>query len=303
MRISGAVPVLIAVLAAALYGQAPRRTFKVATWNIRSGMGTRGFETRTWDDETLNCTDRGRPLNAWGVGLPQQELERLKADPLIVAVALQEAWNCGSPPQVNSVLGFKTATREEEGTALLARYGFAAAPLYERLDARNNQWVIGGRVCLDRGCSTAVPMFSTHFYSENPGAIALQAGRLLWTLHEQPLPHLFMGDLNAFKIDQWNPRVPCTAGDAPDRLNVIAQIEHAGYTDVWKATQGGEGWTGMASRRGCGSPAGNLYKRIDYVFGKGLQPVGVTRFARSAPGADSASDHVGLIAEFEWPHR
>jgi endonuclease/exonuclease/phosphatase family metal-dependent hydrolase len=80
---------------------------------------------------------------------------------------------------------------------------------------------------------------------------------------------------------------------------VINLIEQAGYTDAWKATQRGEGWTGMASRHGCGVPEGNLYKRIDYVYTIGARVLSTARFARAAAGADSPSDHAGLIAEIE----
>ena len=75
--IPGVFALFAAVLLAAGCSQPPAaganrdgssRTFKVATWNIRSGMGVRGFATRNWDDETLNCSDPSRPVNAWGVG-------------------------------------------------------------------------------------------------------------------------------------------------------------------------------------------------------------------------------------------
>jgi hypothetical protein len=161
--------------------------FKVATWNIRSGMGIRGFTTTSWSHETTNCTDQSKPVNAWAVGL----------------------------------------------------------------------------------------------------------------LRAQRRPHLFMGDLNTYRVDQWNPSVPCTNPDSGGRMAVINQIEQAGYTDAWKATQRGEGWTGMASRRGCGVPEGNLYKRIDYVYTLGARVLSTTRFGRAAPGTDSPSDHAGLVAEIE----
>src|SRR5205814_892059 len=80
----------------AAQSEAPVR-FKVATWNIRSGMGIRGFTTTSWSSDTLNCTDRSQLLNAWGIGLPQQELEQIRDDASIVAFATQEAWNCGNP--------------------------------------------------------------------------------------------------------------------------------------------------------------------------------------------------------------
>ena len=76
-------------------------------------------------------------------------------------------------------------------------------------------------------------------------------------------------------------------------------IEQAGYTDAWKSTQSGERWTGMANRHGCGVPDGNLYKRIDHVYTIGARVLSTERFGRAAPGADSPSDHVGLIAEIE----
>jgi endonuclease/exonuclease/phosphatase family metal-dependent hydrolase len=202
---------------------------------------------------------------------------------------------------VNSVLGFKTSTREQEGVALLARYGFSGEPVYQRLDAAHNRWMVGGRVCLDAGCSATVPVFSTHFGGSSDDDFPAQAQRVVETLRPEPQPHLFMGDLNIFRIDKWNPEVPCTAKDSAGRVAAIEAIEKAGYSDAWKATQPGEGWSGMASRKGCGSPAGSLYKRIDYVFSKGLQPRAVTRFAQVPPGADAPSDHAGLVAEFAWP--
>lgn len=273
------------------------RTFKVATWNIRSGMGIRGFSTTSWSHETINCTDRSKPINAWGMGLPQAELEKIKADPAIVALALQEAWNCGGPQNVNGVVGFKTASRELNGTALLARYGFSGPVKYEKIDDKANQWLIGGDVCLDPGCTATLPMFSVHFGDTTDDLIPNQAQRVIDILEAQGAPRLFMGDLNVFKVDTWNPKVKCTGDDSPPRVRTISMIEGAGYTDAWKATQSSEGWTGMASRPGCGSPNGNLFKRIDYVYSSGLQTLSTTRFARGEPGGDSPSDHAGLIAE------
>jgi endonuclease/exonuclease/phosphatase family metal-dependent hydrolase len=271
--------------------------FRVATWNIRSGMGIRGFTTRHWSHDTLNCSDRSKPMNAWGVGLPQQILRQLRDDPTLVALAVQEAWNCGAPVRINEVLGFKLATREQEGVALLARHGLKGAPVYRRIDDRHNRWVIGGTVCLDAACSAAVPMFSTHWGSPADDDFPRQAQATVAALRDQPQPHLVMGDLNVFRIDQWNPRTRCTQPDSTGRTNALAVMEGAGYVDAWKATQSGEGWTGMTSRPGCGRPDGSLYKRIDYVFTRGLRAVRVTRFARPEPGADAPSDHVGLMAE------
>ena len=268
--------------------------FKVATWNVRSGMGIAGFTTTAWDSNTTNCTDPSKPMNAWGVGLPQAELARIRSDASIVALAIQEAWACATPSNVNSVVGFKETTREQNGTALLARYGFSGEPTYILLSSkgREEDWLIGGRVCLNASCSESVPIFSTHWSS-----LLESARRTVEVLRGQPTPHLFMGDLNVYKVDMWNPSVPCTGSDDPSRVQALGVIEAAAYIDAWKTTQSSEGWTGMATRKGCGIPNGNLFKRIDYVFSTGLRAVSTTRFARAAPGADSPSDHVGLIAE------
>jgi endonuclease/exonuclease/phosphatase family metal-dependent hydrolase len=125
--------------------------------------------------------------------------------------------------------------------------------------------------------------------------------RMISIVDAEPTPRLLMGDFNLYKIDQWNPRVPCTAADSVGRVSAIGAIARAGFTDTWKALNSGEGWTGMASRKGCGSPNGSLYKRIDYIYTKGLKATAIARFAQPSPGADAPSDHAGLIAQFEWP--
>ena len=277
-------------------------TFKVATWNIRSGMGVSGFRTTGWRDDTLNCTDPTQPLNAWGVGLPQKELQRLRADESIVALAVQEAWNCAWPEKVNEVLGFRSASRQEQGVALLARFGTVGPMAYYRIDAAHDRWVIGGDVCLDAACSSSIPIFSTHWGGSRVEDYTAQAAATVAALRGYTQPHVLMGDLNISQPNQWNPRVRCGSRDIPGHVQALERLSAAGYVDSWPATQVGEGWTGMASRRGCGSPGGNLFKRIDYVFAKGIDAVGTTRFGRVPPGADSPSDHVGLIAEMALPH-
>jgi hypothetical protein len=305
---SGAIPIASAILVLAC-GSSPTQperanasnvdvgqtgTFKVATWNIRSGMGIAGFTTTNWTSNTINCTDRSQPLNAWGMGLPQAELGKIRDDRSIVAFAVQEAWNCGNPTNINSVLGFKDITGERNGTALAARYGFAAAPIY--VNVGGDDWIIGGAVCLDPACSASVPMFSTH-WTPPSGAFGAVAQRTIDVLSSQPVPHLLLGDLNVYRINTWNPEVPCTGPDLPPRIEAIERMEAAGYADAWKTTQASEGWTGMATRNGCGVPNGNLFKRIDYVYTRNLRAIATTRLARAAPGADAPSDHVMLVVE------
>lgn len=276
-------------------------TFKVATWNIRSGMGISGFRTTQWRDDTLNCSDPSQPMNAWGIGLPQRELQRLSADASIVALALQEAWNCASPEKVKEALGFETASRQQQGVALLTRFGTVGPMAYHRIDAAHDRWVIGGDVCLDAACSSSLPMFSTHWGGSTVEDYASQAAATVAVLRRYPEPHLLMGDLNIDQRNQWNPGVRCGGREVPGHARALARLSAAGYIDSWAVTQAGEGWTGMASRRGCGNPAGNLFKRIDYVFTMGIDAVGTARFGRMAPGADSPSDHVGVIAEIAAP--
>lgn len=277
-------------------GAAPVQRFKVATWNIRSGMGINGFATTNWSSGTLNCTDRSKPLNAWGMGLPQQVLEAIRDDQSIVAFAVQEAWNCGNPGSINAVLGFKAMSEERNGTALAARYGFATPPTYTKITG--NDSLVGGAVCLDAGCSSSVPVFAAHWSGGNDSFDGA-AQRTIEILAGQPGPHVLLGDLNVYRIDPWNPEVPCTGPDVSGRVQAIMRLEGAGYVDAWKRTQGSEGWTGMATRNGCGEPNGNLFKRIDYVYAKGLTPLSTARVGRAAPGADAPSDHVAVVAELE----
>lgn len=274
--------------------------FKVATWNVRSGMGIQGFATRHWSHDTLNCTDDTKPMNAWGIGLPQRELRRIAEDTSIVVLAVQEAWNCGRPENLNSVLGFKTATRERNGVGLIARYGLDGPAIEQRIGGGGyDSWLVGGRVCLDASCSATLPVFSTHWGAKQDDEWPKQAQNVVAFMNAQPRPHLFLGDLNVFRIDRWNPTAPCTADDSPGRSGAIDIVEKAGFVDAWKATRDGEGWTGMTSRPGCGAPEGNLYKRIDYVYVRELKVLSTTHFARPEPGGDAPSDHIGLIAELE----
>jgi hypothetical protein len=252
-------------------------------------MGIRGFSTTGWSSDTTNCAQ-----NAWGQGLPQAELMRIRNDVTIIAFAVQESWACGNPSGVNGVLGFKEISREQNGTALAARYGFASPPTYTKITAED--WIVGGNVCLNAACSASLPVFSAHWSApgDNFGPVAQTT---LDLLANQPHPHVLMGDLNVYRVDQWNPSVPCTGPDVAGRVDAIQRMEAAGYVDAWKATQSSEGWTGMATRAGCGTPSGNLFKRIDYVYSKGLRPLSTTRIGRAEPGGDAPSDHVVLIAE------
>jgi len=280
-------------------------TFKIATWNIRSGMGISAFSGAAFDHTTLNCTDPAKPMNAWGVKFPQKFLvSEVKNDPAIVAFWTQEAWNCGNPKNLNAVLGFKSIADEAGGVTIAARYGIKGEWMKQRLgDPKHQRWLVGANVCLDAKCRTTLPMFSTHWGGTTSEDFVVQARAALEYLKPQPVPHVFGGDLNIFRIDKWNPERPCTLPDDEGRTAALELIREAGYTDAWASVNRGEGLTGMTSRKKCGQPEGGLYKRIDYLFSKGLTVVSAKRFAQPAPGADAPSDHVGLVVEYAKPKR
>jgi hypothetical protein len=107
--------------------------FKVAYWNVKSGKGAIALpgHVSTFVD-TSNCTDATKPKNAWGIALVQQQLiATINADPTIVALGLGEAWTtvCGSPENIRTALGWAARTGENNGVAIVARYGFAGPPV------------------------------------------------------------------------------------------------------------------------------------------------------------------------------
>ena len=109
-------------------------------------------------------------------------------------------------------------------------------------------------------------------------------------------PHVLIGDLNV-----WEGTGHC--GQSPNPTG-IPRLRAAGYIDAWPRIHGGaEGFTGMTNRRGCGSPEGYAWKRIDYAWSSPrLVPTDITRFAvPKAPGDPTASDHYGIIATYPMP--
>jgi hypothetical protein len=107
-----------------------------------------------------------------------------------------------------------------------------------------------------------------------------------------------MGDLNIWENNQWSPATNC-GRPTQNMAAGLAAIARAGYRDAWLATQTGEGWTAALSRPGCG-PArnGGAYKRVDYIWSKGLDAIRTTRIGVVADGTPAPSDHFGVKAEF-----
>lgn len=285
-------------------GRAAPGTFKLAFYNIRSGQGVqplRGHPALFADGS--NCDpSSNKPMNAWGVGIVQRELERLKNDQEVVALGLAEAWICASPRNVTRTLGWRQHTAERNGTALLARYGFAGKEEWLQLDTSRNtnpkdqMWIVRGAVCLDERCGSTIDVYAGHWYGTGPQSEATldqQAEDTIRFMSASRGPHVLLGDLNIFEAAG----VVCRQKPNNTSLNFLRR---AGYVDAWPAVHGSaEGFTGMLNRPGCGSPQGAPWKRIDYAWSKGLTPVGIERFGLPTPGDAAPSDHAGIVAEYK----
>jgi exonuclease III len=294
-----------AALAAAwlLTGQAASATFKVAFYNIRSGKGIqplRGHAAPFAD--TDNCTDRSRPVNAWGAGIVQHELvEKLGQDPSVIALGLAEAWHCASPEQVRAALGWKAHTGEHNGTAIVARYGMSGAPQWVQLDTSQNKnpkdtmWVVATAICLDPSCKKTVDVYATHWSGNGPKGqqtLDQQAADTVRAMAKSKGPHVLVGDLNVFES---------SAEVCHQRPNnqTLEELRRAGYVDAWPSVHGAAtGFTGMVNRAGCGRPEGSTWKRIDYAWSRGVMPAGIEQFGVAPPGDAAASDHYGIVAEY-----
>jgi len=288
-------------------------SFKVAYFNIQGGYGERSLpgypSTFT---ENGNCTEPSQPLNAWGEGVVQQELTaRIGNDPSIVALGLGESWGCAHPAAVQSVLGWPARTTERNGVVLLARYGLAGPEEWTQLDTSRNvnpadtKWVVRVPVCLNAGCTQSLKVNIAHLLAATSTIAAVdsyttldrQAQQALEFLATQPSaePRVLLGDFNAFE----GAAVVCTQ---EPHNRPIELFREAGYIDAWPAVNGSaEGFSGMWNRQGCGSPKGYLWKRIDYAWSKGINPVAATRFGIVTPGYGAPSDHAGIIVSYPMP--
>jgi hypothetical protein len=136
---------------------APPTSFKVAFFNIKSGKGQialSGFPTTFAD--TINCTDRTQPLNAWGVGAVQAELTaKVGNDPSVVALGLAEAWTCATPAAVKTTLGWAANSTERNGVAVVARYGFAGPEQWTQLDTSLNCYYPEQHACGCHECASS----------------------------------------------------------------------------------------------------------------------------------------------------
>ena len=293
---------LTIVLAIVCPAVASAQTFKIATWNVRSGRGQHALDpaARRFNSDSLECpphkTDpNGLGPNAWGVGFFQAQLTAsVAAEPAIVALVVQEAWTCATPRNLLATLpGWRTAAAGPGGLGIVAKYGFRnnAVPVFRRLNASRDTHVVSANVCLDSGCTSSIEVYGTHWHSppaDGPDTVGVMAAA-----RTANRPHLLVGDLNA-----WEYRA-CRQEPEPGGLS---DLRSAGYVDIWAHLHPTDpGYTGMLNRTGCGTPLGAPWKRIDYSWARGITPLSVERFGVPEPIGDAASDHTGLIVEYLIP--
>jgi endonuclease/exonuclease/phosphatase family metal-dependent hydrolase len=292
----------------AMPAAAAMATVKVAFWNVMSGKGVDALAGHpTPFSNTPNCTDPTQPMNAWGVGAMQAVLTQTLSDPSVVALGVAEAWNCATPEKIRKELGWKEQTGEQNGLAIVARYGFAAPAQWQQLDTTLNtnpldtMWVVRALVCLDAACTQSMPVYAAHWYATSANSakeFPIQAQQTLGFLNATSggVPHILVGDLNVFE------GTSPACNQLPNN-NSLPILRDGGYRDAWVTIHGGaEGYTGMANRTGCGVPEGYTWKRIDYAWTPAaFQPLDIQRFGMMVPGDASPSDHYGIIATLPYP--
>lgn len=301
---------ILSTAVAALAGaapQSPQAGIKLAFYNIRSGMGIPGLHGRAEPFANVrNCTDRSKPLNAWGTGVVQQTLTSALSDPAIIALGLAESWKavCASPEHVRETLGWKSTSDIRNGIALVARYGFTDERWLQLDTSRNKNpkdtaWVLGAAVCANARCSRKLMTYVAHWYATGPDerdTYATQARQTVDFMNATSggRPHVLIGDLNV-----WTARGR-VCRQAPNGDAAVAVLTAAGYIDAWPAIHGAaEGYTGMLNRVRCGEPEGYAWKRIDYAWSSpNYRPLDITRFGVVRAGDAAPSDHYGIIATY-----
>ena len=273
-------------------------SFKIANWNVRSGMGIAAKKNARIDSNTTDCT-----MNASKPGGPfWPALRAVKDDREVIALGVQEAWACATPEKMRAYLDWRQATPERNGTGLITKYGMRGKHVVEQIafkgveGANEDQWLFGGDVCMDGDCRTTVRVYSAHFTAADDAGFTAQARNTMAYVTSQPSAdrNIVLGDLNYFMANRTFVKCGTTRTTSPP-ADVFA---NAGYVDAWKALKPDvDGATGMYNRPGCGSPEGGLFKRIDYIYTRGYKPTDVRLFATIKPmEEDAPSDHAGIIA-------
>jgi endonuclease/exonuclease/phosphatase family metal-dependent hydrolase len=278
-------------------------TFKVANWNIRSGDGScaSGFSC-PFNDTVQNCTDQTMPMNAWGKGFVQGSLNNLNTDQSIIALGLEEAWNCGKPANVNSVLGWKFASGEYDGAAMLARYGIVGSLQTKQVSWEGElRFVLGADVCVNAACSGTVRVYVSHL-GATAGDVdtATQMYNLISWVNSQPQANqnVIVGDFNVYDLEQ---ALDFTC-EATSNSVTLPVLRTDGYFDAWVTNHGtAPGMTATLNHNGCGSPNNSAWKRIDYAWTKNLTATATNMFGLVPVNNAAPSDHYGIIAQLTVP--
>src|SRR5262249_43602549 len=158
-------------------------------------------------------------------------------------------------------LGWKQATPERNGTALITRYGLQGKHLIQQVafskvdGASEDQWIFGGDVCVDAACGSTVRVYSAHFAAPDDVGFSAQAKNTVAYVRSHPSAdrNIIIGDLNYYMAN--HAFVPCGTRRATSPPAEV--FEAAGYADAWKTLKPGvDGATGMWNRPGCGNPDG-----------------------------------------------
>lgn len=185
------------------------------------------------------------------------------------------------------------------GNALLSKYPIMAGAAHHLtpVEGKEQRGLLEGRVQLPDGKTFTV--YATHLdhTSQEARLVQLRALRS-WTVRDRNRPHLVVGDFNARSL--WDventPAAPATdSSNKPAQSTdhqVIAQMEKAGYTDVFPL---------------CGEPGAQTFIpavdppiRIDYIFASApLVPALVEAAIVDEPPGQEASDHRPVMAVFD----
>lgn len=195
------------------------------------------------------------------------------------------------------------------GNALLSRWPIIANAAHHLtskeedpqhlLDTKEERGLLEGRIQLPTGETfTAYSIHLDHTDEEVRG-IQLRVART-WLGRDRNRPHVVMGDFNAISLWDFADREADLDAlsahhkghnltNRPDGPQVIAQMEKAGYVDLYRQ------FNAPGERSYLGAQTGI---RIDYIFASRALAPGATA-CDIWPAADGVSDHRPVWADFE----
>jgi endonuclease/exonuclease/phosphatase family metal-dependent hydrolase len=192
------------------------------------------------------------------------------------------------------------------GNALLSRWPIMASSAHHLTGTEgfHDRGLLEARILLhDKQPFTA---YVTHLDHTNEDArVAQFRSARQWLVRDRNRPHVLMGDMNALSAWDFQQRPEAVTdlanhprgsnlvsgpGGGLEGMRVIAQIEKAGYTDVYRSTgqpTGGRSYVPAATDL-----------RIDYIFASATLAPYVTRCGIMAE-ADQVSDHRPVWADID----